>query len=623
MTLRGRLSGPLLDVDTLVKVTVGAQDNEATEGTDYAAIDEVTLTIPAGRRRGRTEFVLNPIDDPIDEAPESLSLVGTTEGAGLRVDGTSLTITDDDERGVAVSAASLTVPEGRSSTYTLVLESEPTGPVAVTPSVGGDAGVTLSPPSLSFTADNWNEPQTVTVEAAGDEDTEDGTASVTHSVSGADYDAEPAASVELTVTDSGNPSTRVLLSVDMGSIAEAAGATDVEVTAQLDRGSLEEETQVSVSVGAATDTAVAGTDYAAVDDLTVIIPASEVLATAIFTLEPTDDSLTEPDEAITVSGSLDGSDLSVTATTITIRDDDALNNAPVFPTDLPGVLEVQENTAAGTAIGAPFLATDVDGDTLSYALEGIDASRFSIDPESGQLSTLSTLDHETQTRHSLTVWADDGHGGRAESVVRVEVTDLDEQPDTPAAPTMLATPDTTASLDLRWNAPHRGGGPDIVGYKLQYREGATGTWIDHRHIGAETRATISGLTEATDYQARVQALNGELPGDWSEPGEGATGRADNDAPEFDADLPATLTVDENTTADTDLGTPFRATDGDSDTLTFLLEGPDRHAFAIDSETGQLSTKASLDHESKATYSLKLRADDGRGGADTFALTVRV
>ena len=46
--------------------------------------------------------------------------------------GTTATILDDDTRGVAVSPIALTVPEGGSATYTVVLTSQPTA--TVTPS---------------------------------------------------------------------------------------------------------------------------------------------------------------------------------------------------------------------------------------------------------------------------------------------------------------------------------------------------------------------------------------------------------------------------------------------------------------------------------------------------------
>ena len=76
----------------------------------------------------------------------------------------------NESRGVAVTPTAATVPEGMTRTYTVALESQPTGPVTVTPSVTGSPDVTVSPSTLTFTATTWNVAQTVTVSAAQDAD---------------------------------------------------------------------------------------------------------------------------------------------------------------------------------------------------------------------------------------------------------------------------------------------------------------------------------------------------------------------------------------------------------------------------------------------------------------------
>ena len=69
-----------------------------------------------------------------------------------------------------VGDTALNVPEGGGATYTVVLESEPTGNVTVTPSVSGNSEVTVSS-ALTFTPSDWDQAQTVTVSvAASDSD---------------------------------------------------------------------------------------------------------------------------------------------------------------------------------------------------------------------------------------------------------------------------------------------------------------------------------------------------------------------------------------------------------------------------------------------------------------------
>ena len=68
-----------------------------------------------------------------------------------------------------ITPTPLTVTEGEvdGATYTVVLDSEPTGAVTVT--IRGHAGTDLSLDKtvLTFTADDWDTPQTVKVTAAG------------------------------------------------------------------------------------------------------------------------------------------------------------------------------------------------------------------------------------------------------------------------------------------------------------------------------------------------------------------------------------------------------------------------------------------------------------------------
>ena len=121
--------------------------------------------------------------------------------SGLDVTGATVTITDDDTRGVRVSETTVEFGEGGSGTYTVVLESQPTATVTVGVSVAGDPDVTVSPPSLEFGTGDWHEPRTVTVRAAHDADADDDEATVSHEVSGGDYGANgvTAAPVEVSV----------------------------------------------------------------------------------------------------------------------------------------------------------------------------------------------------------------------------------------------------------------------------------------------------------------------------------------------------------------------------------------------------------------------------------------
>ena len=56
----------------------------------------------------------------------------------------------------------------------------------------------------------------------------------------------------------------------------------------------------------------------------------------------------------------------------------------------------------------------------------------------------------------------------------------------------------------------------------------------------------------------------------------------------------------------------------ADTLTYgLLSGADADSFDIESTTGQLKTKAALDHETKDTYMVTVTVSDGKDAEDNF------
>ena len=201
ITVTGTLDGVGRPTDTTVTVAAGASGDVATEGTDYATVADLMLTIDAGESSGTASFTLTPTDDDVDEGNETLSVTGTTTETGLSVSATTATIVEDDERGVVVSATALSVPEGGTAAYTVALESQPTGTVTVAPSVSGDADVTVSPSSLSFGTGDWHTSKTVTVSAAQDADADDDAATVSHAVSGGDYASETASDVGVTVSD--------------------------------------------------------------------------------------------------------------------------------------------------------------------------------------------------------------------------------------------------------------------------------------------------------------------------------------------------------------------------------------------------------------------------------------
>ena len=124
------------------------------------------------------------------------------------------------------STQTLTVPEGGANSYTLVLGSRPTGDVTVGVTLPAGTDLTLNKTTLTFTADNWDDAQTVTVTAAEDDDAvTDAGVRLTHTVSGGGYGSTTVPDVEVSITE--NDSAGIVLSETGLTVAEgdAAGSS--------------------------------------------------------------------------------------------------------------------------------------------------------------------------------------------------------------------------------------------------------------------------------------------------------------------------------------------------------------------------------------------------------------
>ena len=192
------------------------------------------------------------------------------------------------------------------------------------------------------------------------------------------------------------------------------------------------------------------------------------------------------------------------------------NTDPVFDQE-SAVRGLRENTGAGEHVGDPFTATDEDGDTLTYSLEGDDAGSFVINSRTGQILTREgvTYDHEVTTEYSVTVKADDGERGDATVEVAILVIDVNEPPLAPRAPTLSDGPDDSGSLDVTWKTPDNSGRPDIESYDLRYRKTGAENWRNGPQDVTGLTATIGGLDADSDYQVQVRATNDEGDGEWS------------------------------------------------------------------------------------------------------------
>ena len=112
---------------------------------------------------------------------------------------------------------------------------------------------------------------------------------------------------------------------------------------------------------------------------------------------------------------------SPTVTEDTDTEAEATNAAPTF-VDFEATVEVNENSLQVTTLEA----SDSDGDTLTFSLEGMDADAFDIDADSGVISFVSAPDYEAQDAYALTVVVSDGSDQTSESLA-VNIVDIAEE----------------------------------------------------------------------------------------------------------------------------------------------------------------------------------------------------
>ena len=248
------------DPERTVTIPLAATEQGGATSADYSGVpDRRDL-----QRGGHVEqtITFSATQDEVDDDDESVLLAfGTSLPSGVSA-GTPATatvsITDDDGAGVSVSKASLTIAEGSSDTYTIVLDSQPTADVTVTINdPPGNTDVTAEPASLTFSSTDWNSPMTVTVSAGRDDDAEDETATVTHTVTSADssYSVASANRVVVSITDDDDPQVTVMFGAADHTVPE--GDT-VEVTVSL---SADPERTVTIPLAATGQGGATSADY--------------------------------------------------------------------------------------------------------------------------------------------------------------------------------------------------------------------------------------------------------------------------------------------------------------------------------------------------------------------------
>ena len=299
-TVKATMDGKSSEAVTL---TVAATPVSPAVAGDLTLSDNKTLTIPANTLTSTGAVTIAAVDNDVDAADKTVTVSATATGGNDLVQAPgnqTLTITDDDTRGITVSKASLTLDEVDNTAtteadehqdiYTVVLDSEPSGGTVTIGVASDDTNIAgVAPATLTFTASNWDEAQTVTVSAVLDgidNPNDRRTAAITHTVTatGTDYDGATASGVTVTVNDDDGAPTLSINSPSVTEVDSGAAAT-LTFTVQLlpKSGNTVTVAYADADTGTATS---GGTDYA-------------TLVGGTLTFNPDD---TSKPVAVTVSG---------------------------------------------------------------------------------------------------------------------------------------------------------------------------------------------------------------------------------------------------------------------------------------------------------------------------------
>ena len=320
----GDRDAPGVTVDPLSLTVIEGGSSTYTVRLNTQPSGDVTVSINSGRKVtvspsgltftttnwGAAQTVTVSAAEDYDRLQDTVQVVNSASGAdydSVSALDQTVTIIDNDTPGVTVTPTSLTVGEGGSGTYTVALDTLPSGDVTVAIS-SDNADVTADPASLTFSTSNWATPQTVTVSAAEDEDRLQDTAMVTHDPSGADYDSVSNADLAVTVIDNDMPG----VTVTPTSLTVAEGGTNT-YTVVLDAQPSDEVTVTIVDPTDNTDVTAnpasltfSTTDWATAQTVTVSAAEDndplQDTATVTHTVAGGDyDSITAQDVAVTVT----------------------------------------------------------------------------------------------------------------------------------------------------------------------------------------------------------------------------------------------------------------------------------------------------------------------------------
>jgi len=304
-----------------------------------------------------------------------------------------------------------------------------------------------------------------------------------------------------------------------------------------------------------------------------------------------------------------------TQQTVSLAVNDVDENAPPI-TSGASAAPIDENSGADQTI---YAATAGEAVTWSIAPGG-DASAFSINASTGEVTFAIDPDHETQPSYAFTVVATNAAGNSSQQTVSLAINDLDEvAPTITSSVTATAITENSGAGQVVYTATSTdtgdistgpiqyslAPGADAAAFSIAVTSGAV-TLIDNPDF--EAQSSYSFTVIATDTAGNSTQQSVSL----------AVNDVDENAPSITSGATAAA-IDENSGANQAIYTAV----ADEAVTWSLAAGGDASALSINASTGEVTLTPDPDHETQTSFAFTVVATNAAGNSSQQAVSLTI
>jgi VCBS repeat-containing protein len=335
---------------------------------------------------------------------------------------------------------------------------------------------------------------------------------------------------------------------------------------------------------------------------------------------------------ITVAGTIDYETLSSYALTVQVTDNGTpaqsgtaiitinVTNVNELPVVSPATFAVDENSPVGTTVGSVSFTDPDVGQTHTFAITaGNTGNAFGIDPSTGAITVVGTIDYETLASYVLTVQVTDNGtpvlSGTA--TVTINVNNLNDPPVVNAATLSVnegspagTTVGTVTFVDTDAGQTHTFA---ILEANVPFAiDASTGVITAAGTLDYETLSSYTLTVQVTDNGTPTQSGTATIT---------INILNINEAPVAN---PATFAVNENSPVGTAVGAVTFTDPDTGQAHTFAITaGNTGGAFAINASTGEITVAGVVNYETTPSFSLTVQVTDNGTPALSSTATVTI